>query len=377
VPADNRVVHDVLPEDAAVLGASEQAGAVERARAAQAYRRAVRSTGIAVSFGVAAVFVLNAFLPGVTPDDRRGLLVTAALVAATGTIWFGIVPRHWFGEFRVFVASVIAELVLLTMVALTGGSQSLYVGYLVLPAVVLILAGSVRQLLMLSAIVFGGVTVIAIVSAVMGAALGEDALARVVLLAVVMASCAAVAQATGRHREVTTERAAGLADESVAVLSLAMTDALTNLPNRRALEVHLPQLVADATRTGLPFSAVAIDLDGLKRVNDGYGHDAGDALLRNFGRAIRGAIRGNDLGLRIGGDEFLILLPRTSAVPAKLVAERLGETAILFPGQSGPAQFSYGVATYRPGESGTDVVARADAALGESKRTRSLSTTRS
>lgn len=368
-------MHDVLPEDATVLGASEQAGAVERARAAQDYRRAVRTTGIAVSFGVAAVFVLNAFLPGTTPEHRQGLLVTALLVAATGTVWFAVVPRRWFGEYRIFVASTVAELVLLTMVVLTGGVQSPYVGYLIIPAVVLILAGSVRQILMLAAIVFGGVAVIAIASAVVGVPPGEGALARLVLLAVVMASCAAVAQATGRHREVTTERAAGLADESVAVLSLAMTDALTGLPNRRALEVHLPQLVADAARTGLPFSAVAIDLDGLKRVNDGYGHDAGDALLRNFARAIKGAIRGSDVGLRVGGDEFLILLPRTSAVPAKMVAERLGETAILFPGQSGPAQFSFGIATHRPGESGTDVVARADAALGASKRARQAATT--
>jgi diguanylate cyclase (GGDEF)-like protein len=199
---------------------------------------------------------------------------------------------------------------------------------------------------------------------------GDDAISRLLLLAVVIATCAAVARATGRHREVTTERAAGLADESAAVLSLAMTDALTSLPNRRALEVHLARFIADAARTGLPFSVIAVDLDGLKRVNDELGHDAGDGLLRNFGRAIQGAIRGSDVGLRLGGDEFLILLPRTSEVPAKRVAERLMETAALFPGQSGPARFSHGIATHRPGESGDDVIARADAALSASKRAR-------
>ena len=72
-----------------VLGASEQAGSVERARAAQDYRHAVRRTGIAVVFGIAGVFVVEA-LVGATAADRPGLLVTAALVVAAGAIWFGV-----------------------------------------------------------------------------------------------------------------------------------------------------------------------------------------------------------------------------------------------------------------------------------------------
>jgi diguanylate cyclase (GGDEF)-like protein len=358
------------PPDATRGAASEEAGSVERARAAQSYRGAVRATGIAVVFGIAGVFVIDALLPGTTAADRQGLLITAALVAALGTIWFAFVPHHWFGEFRVFVAAALSELVLLTMVVLTGGPRSLHVGYLVVPAVVLILAGSVRQILLLGGLVFTAIGAVAAWSALAGEPPAEGAISRLLLLAMLIGSCAAVARATGRHREVTTERAAGLADESVAVLSMAMTDALTNLPNRRALDVHLPHFIADAARTGLPFSVVAVDIDGLKRVNDEFGHDAGDDLLRNFGRAINGAIRGSDVGLRIGGDEFLILLPRTSEVPAKRVAERLTETALLFPGHSGAARFSYGISTYRPGESGDDVMTRADAALMSAKRER-------
>ena len=353
-----------------VLGGSDQGGTVERARAAQQYRRAVRATSVAVVFGVAAVFVINALLPATTASDRQGLLITAALVALTGTFWFGFAPRRWFGELRVLAGTAVAEVVLLVMVALTGGLNSLYSGYLVVPFVVLILSGSVRQLLVLAAIAFAGIALIALSATLAGDPPREAVLTRLLLLAMVIATCAGVALATGRHREVTTERVAGLADESVAVLEMAMTDALTHLPNRRSLEGHLARLIADASRTGLPFSALAIDLDRLKRINDELGHDAGDALLRNFGRAIQGAIRGSDVGLRLGGDEFLILLPRTSEVPAKRVAERLTETAQLFPGRSGPAQFSYGLATHRPGESGDDVVARADAALRAAKATR-------
>lgn len=351
-------------------GGSEQAGTVERARAAEGYRRVVRAAGIAVVFGIAGVFVVDALLPGTTTADRQGLLITAALVAATGTIWFAFVPPRWFGELRVFVAAAVSELVLLTMVVLTGGPESVRVGYLVVPAIVLILAGSVRQILLLGGLVFAGIGAILISTALAGYPAGDGLISRLVLLATLLASCAAVARATGRHREVTTERAAGLADESVAVLSMAMTDALTNLPNRRALDLQLPRLVAESARTGLPFSVIAIDVDGLKRVNDDFGHDAGDVLLRNFGKAIHEAIRGSDVGLRIGGDEFLILLPRTTEVPAKRVAERLTEMTAVFSAQFGPARFSYGIATQQAGESGDAVVARADAALRSAKRDR-------
>ena len=352
-----------------VLGTSEQAGSVERKRAAQVYRRAVRRTGLGVVFGIAAVFVVEALL-GATAADRPGLLLTAALILVTGAIWFGLVPHSWFGDKRVFVAAALSEVVLLVMVALTGGLHSFYTGYLVVPAIVLILAGSVWQILSLGALAVAGIGVLAIWSVLTDQPPVEGAFSRLLILAMCIATCAAVALATGRQRVVTTERAAGLADESVAVMSMAMTDALTNLPNRRALSVNLTRFAADAARTGLPFSVIAIDIDGLKEVNDSFGHDAGDQLLRNFARAIHEAIRGSDVGLRVGGDEFIILLPRTTEVFAKRVAERLIETASMTPEQFRPTRFSYGIATQGPGEFGADVVSRADAALGLAKRER-------
>ncbi|MEX2046892.1 MAG: GGDEF domain-containing protein, partial [Chloroflexota bacterium] len=339
------------PPDA-LDGGSVKAGAVERARATQAYRRDVRTTGIAVVCGIAAVFVVEALLPGTTGADRQGLLVSAALVAATGTIWFGPVPQRWFGERRLLAAAVVAQVVLLAMVMLTGGLRSLYLGYLVVPSVVLILAGSVRQVLLPGGLVFAAIALLAISSALAGAPPVEGAFSRLLLLAMVIATCAAVARATGRQRAVTTERAAGLADERVAVLSLAMTDALTNLPNRRALLVHLARLVPDAARTGLPFSVVALDVDNLKRVNDDFGHDAGDQLLRSFGKAIQQEIRGSDVGVRIGGDEFLILLPGTTEATARRVVERLAAAVAALPALSGPVRFSHGIASQRPGEAG-------------------------
>lgn len=353
----------------ALPGPSEQAGSVERARAAQDYRQSVRRAGLAVVFGIAGVFVVEALL-GATAADRPGLLVTAALVVAAGAIWFGLVPHAWLGDKRVFVAAALSELVLLVMVALTGGLHSFYTGYLVVPAIVLILAGSARQILSLGALAVAGIAIVALWAALTDQAPVEGAFSRLLLLAMCIATCAAVALATGRQRVVTTERAAGLADESVAVRSMAMTDALTDLPNRRALPVHLARFVADAARTGLPFSVIAVDIDGLKKVNDSFGHDAGDQMLRNFAKAIHEAIRGSDVGLRVGGDEFLILLPRTTEVFAKRVAERLIETASMSAAEFRPTRFSYGIATQGTGEYGDAVVTRADAALGAAKRER-------
>src|SRR5688500_12386399 len=91
-----------------VLGTSEQAGSAERSRAGQDYRRAGRTTGLAVVVGIAGVCVIEAFR-GATAAARPGLLVTAALVVTIGTIWFALIPRAWFGDLRVFVAAAVSE----------------------------------------------------------------------------------------------------------------------------------------------------------------------------------------------------------------------------------------------------------------------------
>lgn len=358
---------------AAVNDESEHAGSQERARAAERYRVAVRTTGIAVVFGLPGLFVVDALLPTTTEANRQGLLISAALVAAAGAVWFGLVPRRWFGGRRVFAAAAISEVVLFTMVFQTGGLQSLRIGYLVLPIVALILAGSARQIVWLGGLVVAGIAVLGLAAALAGDPSGarDSAVSRLLLLSSVVAFCVAVARTTGRDRTMTTERAAGLADESATVLSMAMTDVLTNLPNRRALDAHLGRLAADATRTGLPLSVMAIDLDGLKAMNDAHGHAAGDVLLRNFGAAIDRVIRGGDVGFRIGGDEFLILLPRTDGSQAERVAVRLHEEVSVIPTPQGPARFSHGIAALEPGGSGQDLVRRADAALYASKRARS------
>jgi diguanylate cyclase (GGDEF)-like protein len=104
---------------------------------------------------------------------------------------------------------------------------------------------------------------------------------------------------------------------------LATTDPLTGLFNPRAFHDELRHELGRTARYREPLSLLLMDLDGLKRVNDQFGHEAGDAALRSVATAIRRGLREIDLGARIGGDEFAVLAPRTDVGAAEVLAERL------------------------------------------------------
>ncbi|WP_075289146.1 PleD family two-component system response regulator [Pararhizobium arenae] len=106
-------------------------------------------------------------------------------------------------------------------------------------------------------------------------------------------------------------------------IELAVTDGLTGLHNRRYLDNHLKILVERAIARGRPLSVCITDIDRFKSVNDTYGHDAGDDVLREFARRVRATVRGADLACRYGGEEFVVVMPDTPADVATLIAERL------------------------------------------------------
>jgi len=104
---------------------------------------------------------------------------------------------------------------------------------------------------------------------------------------------------------------------------MAVIDPLTGLYNRRYALQHLSTISARAAAEGTPFSILMMDLDEFKSVNDLYGHAAGDDVLCEFSRRLQENVRGIDLVARIGGEEFFVAMPGTSAKQAALVAERL------------------------------------------------------
>jgi diguanylate cyclase (GGDEF)-like protein len=105
--------------------------------------------------------------------------------------------------------------------------------------------------------------------------------------------------------------------------SLARTDALTGLHNFRALQQKLDEEFARAARYAEPLAVLLVDLDNLKTLNDRFGHEAGNAALREMGEVFRQELREVDFAARFGGDEFVALLPHQTAGEAMVVAERL------------------------------------------------------
>ena len=114
-----------------------------------------------------------------------------------------------------------------------------------------------------------------------------------------------------------------LRDNVQMTVEMAITDALTGLHNRRYMETHLATLVEQAASRGKPISVLILDIDFFKSVNDTYGHDAGDDVLREFAVRLRKSIRNIDLACRFGGEEFVVVMPETDMGVATTVAERL------------------------------------------------------
>ncbi len=114
-----------------------------------------------------------------------------------------------------------------------------------------------------------------------------------------------------------------LRDNVQMTVEMAITDALTGLHNRRYMETHLATLVEQAASRGKQISVLILDIDFFKSVNDTYGHDAGDDVLREFAVRLRKSIRNIDLACRFGGEEFVVVMPETDMGVATTVAERL------------------------------------------------------
>jgi diguanylate cyclase (GGDEF)-like protein len=152
------------------------------------------------------------------------------------------------------------------------------------------------------------------------------------------------------------------------VFKLAILDSLTGLYNRRCGEQRLAEEISRAQRHGHPLTVIALDLNRLKYINDTFGHAAGDELIKCFAVRINKAIRGSDLAVRQGGDEFLLLLPECKPEEVRHVLGRLSGIRLDLGGQTIPVEFSAGWTNYIPGESPEELLQRADEALYANKR---------
>ena len=158
-------------------------------------------------------------------------------------------------------------------------------------------------------------------------------------------------------------------------LEMAITDQLTNLYNRRFINAQLDPLVQRAQCGGEPVSVMIIDIDHFKHCNDTFGHDIGDAVLREFAVRLTSNVRPSDFACRMGGEEFAVIMPRTSGDIACLAGERLRRQVCASPfsaqGLTHPLDLtvSIGVACSEgTNDSAQALLKRADEALYEAKR---------
>ncbi|MGL4634492.1 MAG: PleD family two-component system response regulator [Beijerinckiaceae bacterium] len=158
-------------------------------------------------------------------------------------------------------------------------------------------------------------------------------------------------------------------------MEAAIIDPLTGMNNRRYMQSHLTALTSEAANHGMPFSLMILDIDHFKQVNDSWGHDAGDEVLKEFASRISKSVRGVDMACRSGGEEFVVLLPETETHIAALVADRI-RTKVEnkpFPIYGGKKYISVtvsiGVSGYKSGHTTADaLMKRADEALYKAKK---------
>ena len=191
---------------------------------------------------------------------------------------------------------------------------------------------------------------------------------RLIILAALFTLALAAALATRVARPV-----AQIVGDVARLSRQAQTDGLTGLANRRLLAERLEDELVRATRNGTSVSLVMADIDNFKLINDSFGHQTGDSVLRAFSAALERSVRETDLAARYGGEEFVILLPGARLANASRAAEQMRKTAagLKVAGRNGQiATFtvSFGVAEFPTYANAEALIAAADAALYQAKR---------
>jgi diguanylate cyclase (GGDEF)-like protein len=163
-----------------------------------------------------------------------------------------------------------------------------------------------------------------------------------------------------------------LEEKNRELQELAYYDPLTGLPNRRFFFEHASLIFEEAKRYEKPLSLLIMDIDHFKKINDTYGHDVGDLVLKAFAGVLRGIVRQSDICARFGGEEFVVLLPNTDLEGAKVLAERIRTAVAKNPVEHGSIVIvftvSIGISQYRKGMQNIEkLIKEADTALYRAK----------
>jgi diguanylate cyclase (GGDEF)-like protein len=294
------------------------------------------------------------WLPGATwrpvPVIAAGVLTLATAVMVVKAPWDRLPP---------WVRAVPAFAYLFVYVLLrAGGGNSGVAPMVLLPVFWLALYGTRRQLWFMLA----GIGVIVFLPLVLDASYPASAWRAGILLLAVSGIIGATIQSLVAYARL---QAAERNELMGRLETLAHTDSLTGLANRRAWEAELDRGLARARRTSQPVTVAVVDIDSFKAVNDRCGHSGGDLLLIEVAQTWRDVLRPDDVLARIGGDEFAMLMPACTEAEAADVVARLRRK------MPGPYSCSAGLATWDRAEAADRLMIRADEALYEAKRARS------
>jgi diguanylate cyclase (GGDEF)-like protein len=276
-----------------------------------------------------------------------GVLAVALLLCGPWVGWWTLIPLAVAGmvfvltdrgletsshpEYRLAFAWLTSELAIAASVALTGGPRSPAVSWLVLPVVTLAARFNLRG-------VIAGTSIAA--TLILASSLGvnpaeviaspQQLVFRLALLGAVALLSLALMRSDLQHR------------------STSLIDPLTSMLNRNALEVRVDELRHLAPIVNQPIAIIIGDLDHFKQVNDIHGHASGDAVLQDVADSLRKGLRAFDLAYRLGGEEFLVLLPGVDTLEAASIAEGLRAAVAADPHRL-PATMSFGVSASQPG----------------------------
>ena len=324
---------------------------------AAAYDRVVRVASWAYLLSTAAVV----YATGLWPAAEDPLLLVLAIGGVFIIVAHDVLPAAGLGAVRFVVEGAVAITLVSIVVSLTGGATSPF--FYAYPLVVAGAALVVRPLVTvaLAVVAIGGYAV-AVVVAAGGVAPDPGSLAIVAVNLTALALLAYVAMVVAREQRRTRD----------AAVQLSTIDALTGLANRGYIIAAVEREIDRATRYRRGFCLLMADLDGLKEINDTYGHRVGDRALTIVAGVIRETVRRIDTPARLGGDEFVVLLPETDRDGARVVADKIRQgVAAVGLGERGeriPIGVSIGLGEWTPGRSLDDIMAAADDAMYDVKR---------
>ena len=295
---------------------------------------------------------------GLWPDTMPAIFILLGLAGAFVLVIHDLMPPTALGAARSVLEGTVALTFATFLVLLTGGHSSPF--FFTFPLIVGAAALVVRPMATLV------LTVAAAIGYIVAASLGSGSptamqLAMVTVNLTALLLLAYVGSVIGREQRRSRD----------AAIRLSAVDSLTNLFNRAFFFAALDREMARSTRSGRGFCLLMLDLDELKAINDRFGHQAGDTVLRAVAETIKSGVRRIDVAARYGGDEFVALLPETDPTGGWVVAEKIRITiaSITIPGMDRPPTVSIGVVSFpRDGQTVDDLMLSADQAMYASKR---------